>query len=115
MLNWIVEGAEWKLLNIEMLHSWKADPHRRESIAEAGPPSRTRTSDICPMQDRRRAAHLAVGVLLEEGEQQQEALVAGDTAVALLQPLPRGRRLAVVDAHVQRLPLERQPRQVLHL
>src|SRR5947208_231930 len=60
-------------------------------------------------------AHLLVGILLQEGEQQQEALVRGHAAVALLQALPRAGCLAVVDAHVQRLPLERQPRKVLDL
>ena len=52
------------------------------------------------------STHLLLEVLLEEGEEQQEALHGGDDAVALLQAFPRADRFAVVDAHVQRLPLE---------
>ena len=58
---------------------------------------------------------LLAEVALEEGEQQQEALLGGHHAVPLLQPLACGQHLLVVHPHIQRLALERQPRQVLYL
>lgn len=64
---------------------------------------------------QRRKLHLFVLVLLEEGEEQEEALLRGDNAVALLQPFARGCLLLVVHAHIQRLPLEGQPCQIFHL
>ena len=57
---------------------------------------------------------LLLGVAAQEGEEQQEAGGRWDDAVALLQPLPRRGRLAVVHAHVQGRPLEGQAGQVLH-
>ena len=64
---------------------------------------------------RRSRPHLLVEVLLEEREQQAEAVLNRDAAVALLQPFPRGRLLRVVHPHVQRLVLEADAREVLHL
>lgn len=58
---------------------------------------------------------LLVRVLLQKGEEQQEALVRGADAVALLEALAGRVLLAVVDTHVDRLALERDPGKVLHL
>ena len=60
-------------------------------------------------------AHLLVHVLLQEGEQQQEALRGGDHTVALLQALACSCGPLVVNAHIEGSALEGQACQVFHL
>ena len=52
---------------------------------------------------------LLAQVLFEEGKEQQEALLRWHHAIALLKALAGRLILFVVNAHIQRLPLEGQP------
>ena len=61
------------------------------------------------------SGYLFVGIALEEGEQQQEALLRGHHAVALLQALTSSLLPLIIHSHIHWLALEGQPCQVLYL
>lgn len=58
---------------------------------------------------------LLVQVLLQESEQEKEALLWWYYAVSLFQAFPCGQSLLVVHSNIQRLPLEAQPCKIFHL